>query len=101
MDIETNKFGYISKEVSDLVEMTKEGKEFLETYCEKYLKDGGDKLNLVGSLCETKTYFNLELKKEFPRLGDDKKSYDRFNCFVYETANYIEQLDNQIKNLRN
>ena len=100
MDIDTNKFGYISKEVSDLVDMVKEGKEFLETYCEKYLEDGGVKLNLVAHLCETKTYFNLELKKQFPRLGDNKSSYERFTNYVYITAGYIELVDDQIKKLQ-
>lgn len=91
------KSGYVSEEVFNLINTIKEGEAFLEAYCKKFLKDGNSKLDLIGDLCEAKTYFNLELNKQFPKLDDNNNSYKNFQQYLYITTDYIGMIDNQIK----
>lgn len=96
IEIHRDDYGYVSKDVADIIEMIKEGSIFLETYCEKFIKDGNTKIDLIGNLCEAKTYFNLELKKQFPRTADGKDAYNRFARYTGLIAEYIEILDKRI-----
>ncbi len=101
MDIDiSEKTGYISREVSELVVIIKQGESFLDVYCDKLLKEGTPKVDLCAQLHEAKTYFNMELLKEFPAINDRAYIYDRFANYAHMTSEMVSMIDNKLKKLQ-
>ena len=92
--------GYISREISELVIIIKQGESFLDVYCDKLLKEGISKVNLCAQLYEAKTYFNMELKKEFPTINDRAYVYDKFANYAHMTSEIVAMIDNKLKKLQ-
>lgn len=90
----------VSKEVSEIVTIIRQGEAFLDVYCDKLLSEGISKIELSAWLYEAKTYFNMELKKEFPGINDRAYIYERFASYSHMTAELILMIDNKLKKLQ-
>ena len=90
----------VSKEVSELVTIIRQGEAFLDVYCDKLLSEGISKIELSAWLYEAKTYFNMELKKEFPGINDRAYIYERFASYSRMIAELILMIDNKLKKLQ-
>lgn len=90
----------VSKEVSELVTIIRQGEAFLDVYCDKLLSEGISKIELSAWLYEAKTYFNMELKKEFPGINDRACIYERLANYSRLTGELILMIDNKLKKLQ-
>ena len=90
----------VSKEVSELVTIIRQGEAFLDVYCDKLLSEGISKIELSAWLYEAKTYFNLELRKSFPEINDKAYVYEKFASCSRMTGELILMIDNKLKKLQ-
>lgn len=101
MDIDiSERTGYVSSEVSNLILIIKQGEAFLDVYVNKLLKEGVSKIDILAYLCEAKTYFNLDLKKELPTINDRAFVYYRYARYASTVGDTIQMIDNKIKDLQ-
>lgn len=91
---------YANKLVYKLVEKVMLGESNLNEFVSTYLNARGSKENLIIGLIETKTFLDLEVKKDLIKISATYESYNRFANTVYMTAGYMKVIDNMVTKIQ-